>query len=337
MVVNAFAYIAGKLSAAKKFLTAKDPFGLGAFSQPLKEGGIIRRVLDWFKNLKRFIPKSVLTAAEFGMKWAGKLGRWALKIGKLFMKAVRFVGKFGGSWLIKTFMKGLNKIFWPFQIIMSAIEFVKGFMSTKGDFVDKFIGGVKAVIKEFFGFPIALFGKLIDWVAEKFGIENLGAEKWLTDGFNNVIDAIGDFFVFIKDWIKDKTVSALNTWNDFSFVDAVKSVFDFLVGIWDKFIIKIHEWASHLPSWMIRDTELMKGLESMAEGAQEREADRLAAEQLKVQKETLEQQKMLNKKTLGNTQIIQNTSDNSPQGRMAPETTKLSRDVMTDSWAPALS
>lgn len=331
IMVKAFRFISGKLSAAKKFFTAKDPFGLGAFSQPMKEGGILRRIFDWFKGLKRFFPKSVITAAETGIKWAGKIGKWIGKIGKLFMKAVRFVGKWGGSFVIKAFMKGLNKIFWPFQIVMSAIEFVKGFMATEGDFVDKWVGGVKAVIKDFFGFPISLFGKLIDWVAEKFGIENLGAEKFLTDGFNKFVDTIAKLPIWVKDQFLEKMGMAFNAIKEIDFVDMITGVFDFIVGIWDRFIIKIHEWAQYLPDWMIKDSTggLLKGLESMAESAEERESDRLAREQLEIQKQTLEEQKKMNQKTLGNTQINNVNSGGGSSGRMTPAKGADAKEVTT--------
>jgi hypothetical protein len=290
---------------------------------------------SWIKSLTKLINPRILDATK---KSFGIIAKVFGKIGKL---AKWIMGSPLGKGFLWGFKKGLKWIFWPIQVVMSAIEFVKGFMSTEGDFVDKFAGGVKAVIKDFFGVPIELLGNLIDWVAEKFGIENLGATKFLTDSFNFLVDAIYYIPLKIKDWLKEAIGNAFN-WakTNINIGETLGNIFSFITDFLDSIWIGLQNLVNELPDWMksmIKKSNvgdaLLSGLEKMAEGATERQSDKLAEEQLKVQKETLEQQKMLNKKTLGNTQINAPTTGGSGSGRQTPSTTKDTKDVMNESWA----
>ena len=108
-------------------------------------------------------------------RMVGKVGgffRWIGKafgaIGKIFkfVKGLPFIGRlamFAG----RGFLAGFSKIFWPIQIIISLIDFVKGFMKTEGTILDKIQGGIKNIVVKFFEWPLQLLGKIWEWIQVK--------------------------------------------------------------------------------------------------------------------------------------------------------------------------
>lgn len=324
--------IGNKLLTFYKFIktmSGKDPFGLGAFAQPLKKGGRLFRLFEWFKNLERFIPKGILTASSKGLKWIGKIFGWIREAGAWVMKM-------GGSKLLSMFMKGLNRVFYPIQIVMSAIEFVKGFMKTEGDIIDKFYGGVKAVIKDFFGLPISLMGKLIDWIAEKFGIENLGAEKFLTDGFNKLVDVFIGIPLFLKDlikgWLTDAAEWAKNNISGASISSIAQTIGDFFKNALDSILASIYGVVGGgVMEEFARTNKIgskyMDILKNASERVEEREMTEYQKKMLEKEDEKIKIQKEIAEKTGKGGYIMGGGSGANEVGRMTPDHAKTSRDT----------
>ena len=314
----------------KNFL--KDPFGLSKVV--LGKTGPIGRFIRWIGDLGKSVESPMLlkmarkSLGILGKVFSGisKMGMWIMKspLGRGFLAGFRF---------------GMKWIFWPIQIILSAIDFVKGFAATNGGLYDKFVGGIKNVVSEFFRLPFELFGKLIDWVASEFGIENLGAEKFITSAFDGLVDVIFSIPIAIKNWLKTALGTAID-WakNNISFASVSEAISGFFNTVIDS--IATFLWDFIKDSDIIRGAlnltdqgkGLMKFLETRAEGVQEREMSEYERKQLQLaekQQRTLEN---IEKKTLGDNTVAVTQGGDSGGGRMVPDVTKDSRDIM---FAPA--
>ena len=328
MLSNVF----GKLTKTKGWLRfskfMKDPFGLGAFKAD--KGGPLKRIFTWFRNLSRFVPKGLITAAQKGLKMFKTLFGWIGKAGK-------FVAGAFGSGFLKGFMASVKKIFWPIQIIMSVIDFIKGFQDTEGDIFDKVVGGVKNVLKEFFGFPVKILGMLIDWVAEQFGIENLGAKDAMMDAFNWFIDFPLDLITTAKDFFVDmlpKAWAALGNVN----LDIFTPILDYfgkikdgiLAGIWS--YIDSHPWMKKLISG-VGGGGILKSLEDTAKDVENRQKE----EMTEYEKQRLEQEKekleLAKRQTSGQQISVVNQSSDGMPSRPPPTETTGSRFVLAGATA----
>lgn len=113
-----------------------------------------------------------------------KTFNWIIKtldyVGGIGSKILSFGSKFVGfASKIFKFFKFLG---WPMQIILSILDFIKGFSETDGDFLDKFVGGVKAVWDGLIEIPMMIF----DWLMNLDIMKKLGAS--LSNIWKNVTD-----------------------------------------------------------------------------------------------------------------------------------------------------
>lgn len=165
-------------------------------------GGIIRKYLlpfeIAFKALR--IGKAFGWIGKFFMKFAlvGKIlapfvgagGMWdkiikySLKLGALFPKFASVLRLLG-----KTFLFGFKFFGWPLQVIMSAYQFITGWMNSDAKtFKGKMKDGLKKMVNEFFNLPIKIVGWLYDAVTGEMGT----GDKWVKD-FEEGIDPLLNF------------------------------------------------------------------------------------------------------------------------------------------------
>ena len=160
-------------------------------------------------------------------------------IGKLF-KAV----KFGFKWLG-----------WPLTILMSAIDFIRGYAETEGSMWEKIKGGLWKAIEGFIVLPVTFIGWVVEKVAELFGVEidNVGEKimgimekgfMMIFEGWELIFSLVNEHIIQkIPEWSK-KIIGAVT--------DAVTGVFNFFANLWNSIVefvtTKIPKWA--LPkSW----------------------------------------------------------------------------------------
>lgn len=224
-------------------------------------GALVGQILLPFKGIWKvvkpfFLPFKFL----FDLLAKSRIGQLfrAIKKSKFFVtmvKMFKFLMKLPGIRVILKGLKwGFKKLLWPLQILLSIIDFAKGFMRTQGTIWEKIKGGIKNVIMEFLKFPLFLFGKLLDWIT---GDEAGTGEKKLTEGLSKLID---DFFFYfdkvfgpIKDaffWLVDKiknlswkdilkTINDMNKWVE----ELPFRMWNWLQELWQKAKYKLHDWS----------------------------------------------------------------------------------------------
>lgn len=220
-----------------------------------KLGGFGRFIFKIFKPLFSFVNMGELST--IGKIFEG-LGKGFKTFSKIFTGVFKFLGKILElpflRFLTRGFLVGFEKIFWPLQILLSAIDFVKGFMKTEGTILDKIKGGIKNVIVEFFKWPLELLGKIWEWIQVKiFGknpedIEEGKAAKTLIEGLGKGIDIIfegwrllfGLLWEGVK-WIGSKISPFIDWVKGASWEQTKQSVVDWLKNIfW--LPMKLREW-----------------------------------------------------------------------------------------------
>ena len=224
-------------------------FALGAII-----GAVVGKLLLPFKALG-FIAAQITPLMNLFSKiggltknigWIGKLGGVFKQIGGYVKtmigaaKNMKFLGPF-----IKGFVKGFTKLALPLQIIMSAVDFFKGFMGSNEDtFIGKIKDGLVGVVTGFIELPVKLLGWVYDWVMEKmFGVEppEDGSGNKMMDILSGYLDnVIGMFLapfkaveVFFKSFASSESDSFIGKlW------DGLKGFFKTLIEI----PLKILSW-----------------------------------------------------------------------------------------------
>lgn len=75
-----------------------------------------------------------------------------------WFKKLPIIGRF-----LSAFKTGFKFLAWPLQVILMAIDFIKGFVGKEGDIISKIKSGLMNVIKQFIELPVKLFGWIADW------------------------------------------------------------------------------------------------------------------------------------------------------------------------------
>ena len=193
-------------------------------------------------------------------------------IGKLF-KAI----KFGFKWLG-----------WPLTIILTLIDFIRGFAETEGTLWEKIKGGLWKALEGFIELPVMFIGWVIEKLLGLFGVEVDGVgEKimglikgWfnfiisgyellfgvIIDGITWIIDGVKSIWGKIGEPIKaiiDEIFNPTGKWTE-SLINAVSSivsgVHNFFVDFWNSVV----QWISgKIPDWMPGKDKVVKGLTGM--------------------------------------------------------------------------
>jgi len=238
-----------QLALEFKFLSKLTGKGLTKLFAPLKnlltgKGPIGKAFTSLSKTLKT-ISSTIKGSKAF--KAIGTVGKTVKSVitslGKFFTPMIRFfktvfnLGKtltgFGGAargimGFAKTFGTVLGKIFLPITILMSAFDFITGFM--KGYEEGGILGGLKEGLSKLFknliGMPLDLLKSAVSWILGVFGWDS--AEKWLDSfSFSDLIGTmIGGIFDMIKaawEWIKKLFTDPVGT---------LKQLWNAYVGVW---------------------------------------------------------------------------------------------------------
>ncbi len=123
----------------------------------LKSIPLLGKLFKGVGNLFTHLKLLLLTSPKFG--------GFFVKLGKLFkfFSRIPLIGH-----LIKGLKFGFKSLFWPLQLILSLIDFVKGFMATEGSIYEKIKGGLENVVVKFLEFPAMLLGKMWEWFQVNF-------------------------------------------------------------------------------------------------------------------------------------------------------------------------
>ena len=200
------------------------------------------------------------------------------EVGKVILKSFKLIKGLIPGRLIGAFKFGF-KIFGKFiQPILSLIDFIRGFIKTEGNILDKIQGGLSYVIKGLVELPIRLVGWIVDSVLKWLDIEPpkggtgkiildtvmKGADiivntimfplkyiigfiksnkKGISDLFKNFGNVIGNFFKFIKNFFIGDFSKAFD-----NILDVIKNSFKFIktwLGLVLNFfgIDKIIKWS----------------------------------------------------------------------------------------------
>lgn len=106
----------------------------------------------------------------------GKNGKIGSVLSKVLTK-IPFLSRFFSALRV-----GFRLLGWPLQIILSVIDFIRGYRATEGDIVDKIVGGLKNAAMNFVGIFLDIAGWIVEKIAGFFGVElqNVGDKlrKW---------------------------------------------------------------------------------------------------------------------------------------------------------------
>lgn len=206
------------------------------------------------------------------------------KVMKLFkgIEAIPFIGK-----LVKGLKFGFKWLGWPLTLILSVIDFIKGFRESKGETMwEKIKDGLWAAVEGFIGLPVKFIGWVVEKVAGLFGVELDGVGDkimgWLREAFDflldiNPIKPITNFFIgfFSKDGsFMEKIKAGFQTMID-SVMDTfdkwvkpvievispiITGVIDFFKDIWNTIL----DWMiGKVPSWLPKKESLINTLTGM--------------------------------------------------------------------------
>jgi hypothetical protein len=139
---------------------------------------------------------------------------------KIFKPLKTFFGMFGK--VLPTFFnlgRTLGKLFLPFTIIISLVDFVKGAFAGFEQYKDKgviagliggLLGGIGGLVTGLLGMPLDLLKSAVSWVAEKLGFENFSEildsfsfSELIGGLFTKVTDAIFSFFSGLSDSVSN--------------------------------------------------------------------------------------------------------------------------------------
>lgn len=214
----------------------------------------IAKIRSWFTFIPNQFAKLFPTVTKVTGKITGFFGTISRVFGKAigtFTRVARVVSQLPIiRSIIGGFITGFKKLAWPFQVIFSAIAFIRGFFGTEGDIIDKIKGGLMGVIKEFVALPSKLLGWIADWVFKQIGVEvpKGGSAQAIMDSIMNfsemTIDAIMSPFRLIKSGLQ-KMRSFFTSTDEEKYSKLFSTIVDWAKGVPGA----IKEWISGmLPS-----------------------------------------------------------------------------------------
>jgi len=208
--------------------------------------GLLTKGIQLIKNIIKVIGnifKPIINVAKsiFGfVKTGTAIGKWAMGFGKL-----------------------LGKLFLPITILMSAFDFVTGFLDgfKEDGIMGGLEGGLSKLLKGLIGMPLDLLKDGVSWILEKFGFEQ-ASESLDSFSFSTLIDdMVGGFFDAVDGiigWLGDK----------FSFSTIGEALTSMLNLIWmpavlfkEWLIDPLVNWVGDMMGWdvsAITEFDLMK-------------------------------------------------------------------------------
>ena len=185
-------------------------------------GGFIRQILLPFEVLLK-LP---LLRRLKGLAWVKRLTGFFDNILR-WMEKIPLLGK-----LVKGVRVGFKWLGWPLQILLSLIDFIRGYRASEGDILDKIKAGLLFALTSFFELPIRLFGWLMNKI---FGWET-ATEDTLT-AVKGTFNRILDFLFYPFRWIYD-TLSAVSFKE--GVIDPIKIILDNIKNFFTDFFTKVY-------------------------------------------------------------------------------------------------
>jgi hypothetical protein len=184
-------------------------------------GGILRQILLPFEVLLK-LP---LLRKLKQLKWIKRLTGFFDDILR-WLEKIPLLGR-----LVKGVRIGFKWLGWPLQILLSLIDFIRGYSASEGDILDKIKAGILFALTQFFELPIRVFG----WLMKKLGWETATEDTLIAvkSAFGKILDII--FYPFR--WIYD-TLSAVSFKE--GVIDPIKIILDNIKNFFTEFFTRIY-------------------------------------------------------------------------------------------------
>lgn len=175
---------------------------------------------------------------------------------KTITSTLKFLGRF--SFAVNMFKIGFKILGAPLAILLSVIDFFKGFFgSNEATFLGKIKDGLVQVVMGFMDLPMKILGWAYDKVLGLFGVESSGSGQKFSDWFRNITDilltGLKDFITspldFFKNYVKSVT-SFLEEKVKGTFLEPIVAVFSFLGDMVTKVMGIVQKSLSKLPGFV---------------------------------------------------------------------------------------
>ena len=219
--------------------------------------GIFTKIGNFFKNFgkgKAFtaIGKSLKTISGViskGMKVIGKVISWIVKpfkfifgLGKSLVGMSKTAEMIAG-WAGK-FGTVLGKIMLPITILMSAFDFITGFMdgyNKEDGIMSGLEGGLSKMFKGLIGMPLDLLKSAVSWIGEKLGFDTSAMDAFsFSDLIGDVIEGFFDMVDGVVGWLG----------KEFSFGSISETLTSMLKLIWLPGVLFKEKLVDPLITWM---------------------------------------------------------------------------------------
>lgn len=247
---------------------------------------IIGKFFVWLKTLNlESLRKAPGIVGKFFRFFTGK-GGFIVKLKDLITKIPIFgkmIAKVGSG-----FLRGFKMLGWPLTIILGLIDFIKGFISTEGDLIDKIIGGIKGAVMGFIEMPVRILGWIVEKVMKLFGVEIDGGAF-----ANKILGAIGDFFDGIRD-----NIGSIFSWVKNMLFDSLTKFVELMMN---HPLVKAIRWTAK----KLGKDEVFENVDKWIEGRKEESEKRKEEKRLRdleKEKEKLEKKKLNEEKRIADLQ-----------------------------------
>lgn len=156
------------------------------------------RKIEWIDDFLKLL-------GEMGTKVTGLITR-----GWNFVNNIPVLGK-----LFQGIAKGISKFALPLTLFLGAVDFIKGFVESEGNIIEKIQTGLQSAVEGFIDLPVKLLGWIGDKILSLFGAEIEGGtgalmKKMIIDTLMFIPDMITGFFNGIVDGWNSEEGSILN-------------------------------------------------------------------------------------------------------------------------------
>lgn len=199
-----------------------------------KIGSVFFRWISSFFARLKSIRASFLTALKLDklgifFKWIGTFFKSVGDKAKTVRKILGFIPGFNS--LLKGLRFGFKWFGWPLTIILSLIDGIKTFVTTKGPMVEKIKASLVAVFDSIFELPIKILAWIPNKILEMFGID-IDIGDTVINFFHNLIGNItnwiaAQFTIDKLTSVKDKIMEMFESIKNFffGFINVVKTFF----------------------------------------------------------------------------------------------------------------
>jgi hypothetical protein len=220
---------------------------------------VLTAAIPFFKKIGGiFAAFKELPAVARLIEWMAPFTQW-VKGFLVFLKESKVLAP-----LIKGLKFGFKWLGWPLTILMSVIDFIKGYSGTEGTMFDKVKEGLWKALEGFIELPVKFVGWLIESVLGWFGIEVKDVSGKMMAIIKNGFMMIFDGWALIFEGIKNVAIDVIKPMLS-KLVEVIKpiviGVHNFFVEFWNSVV----EWMiSKLPDWLPYKDKIAEGIKSLA-------------------------------------------------------------------------